>query len=267
MENSASESLTEPSNSSTTFHGQTWDTAAYAATGRFVADLAGPVVALLDPKPGEAILDLGCGDGELTARIAASGAAMTGVDSSPSMVAAARERGLNVYEGSGRTALFQEQFDAVFSNAALHWMPDAEAVISAVHRSLKSQGRFVAEMGGMGNIAAIRTALQAVLAQFGIDAEEVAASFYPSPAHYQRLLEAGGFTVRAIELIPRPTPLPHGMTSWLNTFRNGVLDLLPKADRERALAETVALLQPILCDGEGNWTADYVRLRFFAVRT
>jgi trans-aconitate methyltransferase len=182
------------------------------------------------------------------------------------MVAAARERGLNVYEGSARTAVYQSEFDAVFSNAALHWMPDAEAVISAVHRSLKPGGRFVAEMGGMGNIAAIRTALQAVLAQFGIDAEEIAASFYPSPAHYRHLLEAGGFTVRSMELIPRPTPLPHGMAVWLNTFRNGVLDLLPKADRERAVAETVALLEPILCDQDGNWTADYVRLRFFAVR-
>ena len=265
MENSSSDSSTEV-RSSTTYSGQTWDTAAYAATGRFVADLAGPVVELLNPQPGEAILDLGCGDGELTARIAASGAAITGVDSSPTMVAEARARGLSVYEGSIRTAMYESEFDAVFSNAALHWMPDAEAVIAAVCRSLKPGGRFVAEMGGQGNIAAIRTALQAVLAPYGIDAEEIAASFYPSPAHYQRLLEAGGFDVRTIELIPRPTPLPHGMESWLNTFRNGVLDLLPKADRHRAVNETVALLEPILRDHDGNWVADYVRLRFYAVR-
>ena len=266
MTNPPSESLTKASSSSTPFRGQTWDTAAYAATGRFVADLAGPVVELLNPQAGEAILDLGCGDGELTERIAASGAAMTGVDSSPTMVAAARARGLNVYEGSARTVLFDAEFDAVFSNAALHWMPDAEAVISAVCRSLKPGGRFVAEMGGQGNIAAIRTALQAVLSPYGINAEEIAASFYPSPAHYQRLLEAGGLSVRYIELIPRPTPLPHGMATWLNTFRNGVLDLLPQSDRERALADTVALLEPILCDHDGNWVADYVRLRFLAVR-
>lgn len=267
MENSPPESLTEaPSSSSTTFRGQTWDTAAYAATGRFVADLAGPVVELLNPQRGEAILDLGCGDGELTARIAATGAAMTGVDSSPTMVTEARARGLNVYEGSIRTAVYESEFDAVFSNAALHWMPDAEAVIAAVHRSLKPGGRFVAEMGGQGNIAAIRTALQAVLEPFGINAEEIAASFYPSPAHYQRLLEAGGFTVRSMELIPRPTPLPAGMASWLNTFRNGVLDLLPRPDRDRAVEETVALLEPILRDHDGNWTADYVRLRFYAMR-
>jgi trans-aconitate methyltransferase len=248
------------------FSGQTWDAAAYAAKARFVADLAGGVVELLAPQSGEAILDLGCGDGALTERIAATGARIAGADASPAMVAAARARGLNVHEVSATAMTFDGEFDAVFSNAALHWMPDAEAVLAAVHRALKSGGRFVAEMGGQGNIAAIRVALQAVLAKFGIDAEKVAASLYPSPAHYQRLLEGAGFDVLSIELIPRPTPLPDGMVGWLNTFRNGVLDLLAPADRARAVAETVELLRPVLCDVDGNWTADYVRLRFSAVR-
>jgi SAM-dependent methyltransferase len=184
------------------------------------------------------------------------------------MVSAARARGLNVHEVSGESLLFDfdGKFDAVFSNAALHWMPDAEAVIAGVHRALKPGGRFVAEMGGQGNIAAIRTALQSVLATFGIDAEATADSFYPSPEQYRRLLEAAGFTVRSIALIPRPTPLPHGMEAWLNTFRNGVLDLLTPEDRAKAIAETIALLTPMLRDADGNWTADYVRLRFAAVR-
>ncbi len=246
--------------------GQTWDTANYAATGRFVADLAGGVVELLAAQPGEAILDLGCGDGALTEKIAAAGAVVTGVDASAAMLAAARERGLDVREASGDALPFVSEFDAVFSNAALHWMPRAEAVIASVHRALKPGGRFVAEFGGLGNIAAIRVALQAVLAQFEIDAEEVAASFYPSPAHYRRLLERAGFEVRSIELIPRPTPLPAGMVGWLNTFRNGVLDLLGTEDRARAMAETLALLKPVLYDADGNWTGDYVRLRFAAVR-
>jgi trans-aconitate methyltransferase len=248
------------------FTGQTWNAAAYAATGRFVADLAGAVVDLLAAQPGEAILDLGCGDGALTEKLAATGAILTGVDSSPEMVAAARARCLNVVELSGDALLFDSEFDAVFSNAALHWMPRAEAVIAGVHRALRPGGRFVAEMGGHGNIAAIRVALAAMFAPFGIDTEAVAASFYPSPAHYRRLLESVGFAVRSIELIPRPTPLPHGMAAWLNTFRNGVLDLLPPADRVRAVAATVGLLKPALCDADGNWTADYVRLRFHAVR-
>jgi trans-aconitate methyltransferase len=249
-----------------TFTGQTWNASAYAATGRFVADLAGGVVALLAPQPGESVLDLGCGDGALTEKLAATGAILTGVDSSPAMVAAARARGLNVVEASGDALPFTGDFDAVFSNAALHWMPRAEAVIAGVHRALRPGGRFVAEMGGHGNIAAIRVALQATLTPFNIDAESLAASFYPSPAHYRRLLESAGFTVRSIELIPRPTPLPHGMEAWLNTFRNGGLDLLPPPDRARAVAQTLALLKPALCDADGNWTADYVRLRFAAVR-
>jgi trans-aconitate methyltransferase len=257
---------------------QTWNTEAYAANGRFVATLASDVVALLNPQPGEQILDLGCGDGTLTEQLAATGAIVTGVDASPTMLAAARQRsaGNLTFEQHDATALpYHQQFDAVFSNAALHWitgLSGQQAMVAGVHRALRPgnpKARFVAEMGGHGNIAAIRTALQATLAPFHIDAEATAASFFPSADLYRRLLEAANFTVQSIDLIPRPTPLPNGMESWLNTFRNGVLDHLnPPAYSENArataLANTIALLKPILCDADGNWTADYVRLRFHA---
>jgi hypothetical protein len=145
--------------------------------------------------------------------------------------------------------------------------------LAAIRRSLRPGGRFVAEMGGQGNIAAIRAALTAVLTPYGIDAETLAASFYPSVDHYTELLTQAGFFIQSISLIPRPTPLPggpDGLKLWLNTFRNGVLDRLNPAKREKAVDDIVGLLQPVLYDSrqqaDGDWTADYVRLRFLATK-
>ncbi len=245
---------------------QTWDASLYAGNGRFVALLAEPLVQALNPQPGERILDLGCGDGFLTRRIAESGATMVGVDTSPQMVAAAKERGADARLGSGESLPFDQEFDAVFSNAALHWMSDHDAVLRGVYRALKPGGRFVAECGGQGNIAAIRVALLAVLTAHGIPAEQIENNRFFSPAEYRTRLEHQGFQVEEITLTLRPTPLSSGMAAWLQTFRSSVLDLLPQEDRARAIEQIVALLKPVLCDHAGHWTADYVRLRFLARR-
>jgi trans-aconitate methyltransferase len=245
---------------------QTWNAAQYAQNGRFVANLASEVIDLLDPKPGERILDLGCGDGALTAQIAATGAKVTGVDSSPSMVAAAQTRKLDVRLMSGDVLDFDHEFDAVFSNAALHWMHNQDEVLSGIHRALKPGGRFVAEMGGHGNIAAIQVALVAVFAKHGIDAVQAGQNYFPTSTSYESRLRRLGFDVDYIEIIPRLTPLPEsGMRGWLETFRRGLFEQLPESEREAALKETVRLLEPALCDDLGRWTADYVRLRFLAI--
>jgi trans-aconitate methyltransferase len=245
---------------------QTWDATLYAGNGRFVAVMAQSLVEELRALPHERILDLGCGDGYLTRRIAESGAAVVGVDSSPEMIAAAKNLGVDARYASGDDLPFEQEFDAVFSNAALHWMNDQDAVLKGVYRALKPGGRVVAEFGGQGNIAAIRVALLAVLTARGLSPEAIENNHFFSCQEYQTRLERQGFVVEAITLTPRPTPLPSGMSDWLETFRRSVLDRLPAAERTEAVDEIVGLLKPVLSDQEGNWTADYVRLRFRARR-
>jgi len=246
---------------------QKWDPQQYAKNGAFVPGLAGVVVEWLAAKPGESILDLGCGDGQLTERLAATGASVIGVDRSPEMVRAARTRGLDARESMVEALPFADNFfDAVFSNAALHWVRGQEAMMTEVHRVLKPGGRFVAEMGGQGNIAAIRVALIAVLARYGFGQLEEGENYYPSVEGYTRRLVRQGCHVERMELVPRPTPLAEsGMTDWLRTFRRGVLAGVPEAMREKIVEETAALLAPALRDEDGNWVADYVRLRFIAI--
>jgi SAM-dependent methyltransferase len=191
---------------------------------------------------------------------------MVGVDSSPQMVAAAKERGADARVASGESLPFDQEFDAVFSNAALHWMSDHDAVLQGVYRALKPGGRFVAECGGQGNIASIRVALLAVLTAQGIPPERIENNRFFGPAEYRARLEKHGFLAEEITLTPRPTALASGMAAWLQTFRSSVLELLPQEKRAPAMEQIVALLKPVLCDREGHWTADYVRLRFLVRR-
>jgi trans-aconitate methyltransferase len=246
---------------------QRWDSRRYAAHAGFVPALGAPVVELLAPRAGERILDLGCGDGVLTATLAAAGAEVVGVDSSPEMVAAAKARGLDARVMDGRALAFEAPFDAVFSNAALHWMTEPDAVLAGVARALRPGGRFVGELGGHGNVAAILVALLAVLARRGVDGRAAMPWYFPTLEAYGAKLAAHGFLVERIELIPRPTPLPTDMAGWLETFAQPFLGRLAAAERASALAEAQELLAPALCDEVGRWTADYVRLRFLARRS
>ncbi len=243
---------------------QSWNPRRYAESARFVTELGEPVVELLAPRAGERILDLGCGDGPLTAKLAALGCAVVGVDGSAAMVAAARGLGLDARLMDGQALSFDGEFDAVFSNAALHWMPDARAVIDGVWRALKAGGRFVGEFGGEGNVAGICAALNAARARRRLPA--LAPWFNPSPAQYRALLERRGFRVAALEQFPRPTPLPGPIDEWLANFAGAFLHGLGPEDRSRLFAEAVETLRATHLGESGAWRVDYVRLRFAAHR-
>jgi trans-aconitate methyltransferase len=246
---------------------QHWSAKRYAEAAHFVPTLGAPVLELLAPAPDERILDLGCGDGVLTEKIAAAGAKVVAVDAAPDMVAAAQARGIDARVMAGQHLAFDGEFDAVFSNAALHWMRPPEAVLAGVYRALKPGGRFVGEMGGQNNTAAIMVALRAVVSRRGLDARHLSPWWFPSAGAYRTKLEAAGFTVDDIRIVPRPTPLPAGLEAWLDAFTEDFFGALPPSDRVPARTEVVDLLRPILMDESGTWIADYVRLRFRAHRS
>jgi len=245
---------------------QEWNAERYAKNARFVADMGQVVLDLLKPQAGERILDLGCGDGALTEKVVALGANVVGVDASEDMVSAARRRGIDARVMDGCELKFETEFDGVFSNAAMHWMKRApDAVIAGVYRALKLGGRFAAEMGGHGGVAAITVALCAALQERGIENPAALIPWYfPTADEHRPRLERAGFSVEYIALVPRPTQLPTGMRGWLETFAIPFMKSLPEKDGGDFLDEVTERLRPVLCDSQGRWTADYVRLRFLA---
>lgn len=247
---------------------QEWNAARYGQNARFVSDLGQPIFELLDPQPGERILDLGCGDGALTEKLAATGARVVGVDASPEMVSAANARRLDARVMDAYSLDFHEEFDAVFSNAAMHWMKrDHDTVLHGICRALKPGGRFASEMGGHGCVAAIIVALCATVESYGVeDSARLIPWYFPTPDEYRGRLEGAGFRVQSLALIPRPTPLPTGIDGWLATFAIPFTKSLPLEKRSAYLDEVRERLRPVLCDAQGNWTADYMRLRFLARR-
>jgi len=246
---------------------QIWNPEQYARNARFVADLGAPVLELLAPQPGERILDLGCGDGVLTVKLQALGCDVLGVDASAAQVEATKKLGAKAQVADGEHLAFHNEFDAVFSNAALHWMrQNPSAVIAGVHRALRLGGRFVAEMGGDRCVEKIRTALIAALNRRNIDGQSADLWYFPTVEDYSARLTKAGFAIDYIALIPRPTPLPGDVAAWLETFAQNFTGKLPASDRPAFLTEVQEALRPQLCDAEGKWTADYTRLRFKAMK-
>ena len=242
-----------------------WDPDLYERSFGFVSAYGNEVLDLLDPQPGERILDLGCGDGVLTARIAATGARVTGLEADPRLAAAARGRGIAVIEQDAHAAFGTDAWDAVFSNAALHWMRDPETVLTNIARALRPGGRLVAEQGGFGNVAAIVTALHAALEAAGAPLPDPFPWDFPSPTGQRQRLAAAGLEPVEVALIPRPTPLPTGMAGWLETFADPFLTGLPADTAAAIRADTLRRLGALHDPAEG-WIADYMRLRFIARR-
>ena len=247
-----------------------WSAADYARNADFVSRLGEPLLDELGPVDGMSVLDLGCGDGELAAQLRERGATVTGIDASTDMIRAALARGLDarVADGQEFAASVEDvaPFDAVFTNAALHWMPDANAVLSNVANVLKPGAPFIGEAGGHGNVAAIATALLAALQAQGIDGHARWPWRFPTAASWQTLLKQHGFKVERCLLIPRPTLLPTDIKGWLRTLALPFLDGVDDTTAQFVHTYAQALLAPSLLDADGRWTADYVRLRFKAFR-
>ena len=243
-----------------------WNPQSYNRNARFVSELGQPVVELLQPQPAEHILDLGCGDGALTKRLMQLGCTVIGVDASPEMAAAARREGIDARVMDGHRLPFVNEFDAVFSNAALHWMQQPDLVIACVWRALKRPGRFAGELGGIGNVKILHQAMCQAIAERGIPVENVDPWYFPSPNEYQQKLESVGFQVKHIELIDRLTPLPTGVKGWIESVAHPFLQVLQPENQQEFIEQVENRVRPFLQDKDGVWSADYVRLRFLAIK-
>ncbi len=243
-----------------------WDATRYQAQHSFVWRFGASLLESLKPQAGERILDVGCGTGQLTAEIARSGATVIGLDKSAEMLAEARKNypDLTFVQGNAAGFHFPEPFDAVFSNAVLHWVKDAEGAVKSISQALRPGGRFIAEFGGHGNIATVLAALRVV---FGPDADQRSPWYYPSIGEYAPILERHGFEVRDASLFDRPTPLEgeDGLANWLRMFTGTYLRDLPADRADEAVGQLVDHLRPAFYQ-DGVWTVDYRRIRVQCVR-
>lgn len=242
-----------------------WDADHYRANASFVMAGGSSLLSELGDIAGQRILDLGCGEGELTQKLAETGAHVFAIDASPSMVESTRARGIKAEVMDARSLAFDQEFDGVFTNAVLHWINPLESAVAAVAKALKPGGWFHGEFGGFGNVAAIVTALHAARETEALPQSDFAWSF-PTPTAFTAILERNGFTVEAMLHFPRPTPLPTGMSGWLDTFSHVFTSDLTEGQSGAVRRQAVEFLEPAMCDNDGNWWADYWRLRFRAIK-
>lgn len=250
---------------------KTWDAGRYDAQHGFVWKYGEELLKLLAPQADERILDLGCGTGHLTAQIAQRGASVLGLDHDPRMIEKARAAypQLEVQAGDALTMRFHEPFDAVFSNAALHWIQPPEVAARNIAAALKPSGRLVLEMGGHGNLRAIHGMIERVRLELGLPANPASRHVYfPSIGQYATVLEQAGLAVTWASLFSRPTVLEggrDGLRDWMAVFADHMLDDLATQDRVRLVGECERRLEPELWEHD-HWVADYRRLRMVAAK-
>jgi len=242
-----------------------WNPEDYNKHTAFVSQLALPVVDLLDPKEGESILDAGCGEGALAMEIERRGAKVIGIDTSEQMVAEAKNNGIEAYVCSVTDLPYEEVFDAVFSNATLHWVKESKTTVQNIAKSLKKDGRFVCEFGGEGNVYHVVKSMEKVFANHPEFRAFINPWYFPSVEAYTTLLESEGFEMKQIELIPRPTPMDD-IIHWLDIFANGVTEHLTPEQFETFKVECRDILKEKIYSEENGWMVDYVRLRVRAVK-
>lgn len=248
---------------------QPWDARAYDRAFSYVSTMAASLLELLDARAGESILDLGCGTGDLTARVAETGARVRGIDRDAAMIAEARAKfpAIVFDRADAHEFTVPDPVDAVVSNAALHWMTRPDDVIAALARAMRPGGRFVAEFGAGANVAALIDGMRGAVEDLGLR-QPALPWYFPTPAEHAARLEAGGFEIRRLDYFPRPTPLLQGETAagWWRMFGPSVLEQLPPASVDAVLARVDERLAPRAIDEAGAWVIDYVRLRFVAIR-
>jgi len=243
-----------------------WNATKYNKSADFVSKLALPLVELLHPQKQEKILDLGCGEGSLALEIQKYGSRVIGVDLSADMINKAKFKGVEAYQMEATALAFSKEFDAVFSNAVLHWVKDAPLAIAQVEKVLKPKGRFVGEFGGVGNIQALREAIKRVFKRHKEYGEFDDPWFFPTTEEYTTLLQDRGFKVKQIELIVRPTSIGD-IKEWLEIFANGIMQNIPRDAKESFKNEVEELLKEKLYTQKDGWIVDYVRLQFVAIKT
>ncbi|HTQ08208.1 MAG TPA: methyltransferase domain-containing protein [Polyangiaceae bacterium] len=249
-----------------------WNAKRYATEARFVIDGGAPLVELLAPRAGERVLDLGSGTGALTRAIADRGARVVGLDASTAMLAEARSAypDLDFRAGRAEALAFEHEFDAVFSNATLHWVHDAAGVARGIRRALVPGGRFVAEFGGHGNVAAVRAAVNHALETLALPgmARPFSPWYFPRLGAYASLLEEHGFDVQSAWWFARPSPMPDrdgqsGVAAWLAIFARDLVASVPEPARGDFTTLVEEHARPALFR-DGVWWIDYVRLRVVA---